>query len=63
MNTSYLATHNFSPRPETIDELKAGLSGDSYGKGSTSLPFKATNARIQPTARRGSSAGYKLTKY
>jgi ribosomal protein S12 methylthiotransferase accessory factor len=42
LNTSYLATHNFSPRPETIDELKAGLSGDSYGKGSTAEQGEAS---------------------
>src|SRR5439155_21994378 len=34
-NTNYLATHNFSWRPETVDELRAGLSGGSFGKGST----------------------------
>lgn len=35
LNTNFLATHNFSSRPETVDELRAGLSGGSYGKGST----------------------------
>ena len=35
MNTNYFATHNFAARPETVDELKAGLSGGSFGKGST----------------------------
>jgi ribosomal protein S12 methylthiotransferase accessory factor len=35
LNTNYFATHNYAPRPETIDELKAGLSGGSFGKGST----------------------------
>jgi bacteriocin biosynthesis cyclodehydratase domain-containing protein len=35
LNTNYFATHNFAPRPETIGELKAGLSGGSFGKGST----------------------------
>jgi bacteriocin biosynthesis cyclodehydratase domain-containing protein len=36
LNTNYLATHNFAARPETVEELKAGLSGGSFGKGSTS---------------------------
>jgi oxazoline/thiazoline synthase len=35
MNTNWLATHNFSAPPETVDQLKAGLSGGSFGKGST----------------------------
>jgi oxazoline/thiazoline synthase len=35
LDASFLAKHNFSPRPETVDALQAGLSGDSYGKGST----------------------------
>jgi ribosomal protein S12 methylthiotransferase accessory factor len=34
LNTNYFATHNFAPRPETVDELKAGLNGGSFGKGS-----------------------------
>jgi ribosomal protein S12 methylthiotransferase accessory factor len=36
LNTNYFATHNFAARPETVGELKAGLSGGSFGKGSTS---------------------------
>jgi oxazoline/thiazoline synthase len=35
LNTNYFATHNCAPRPETVGELKAGLSGGSFGKGST----------------------------
>jgi ribosomal protein S12 methylthiotransferase accessory factor len=35
LNTNYFATHNYAPRPETVEELKAGLSGGSFGKGST----------------------------
>jgi oxazoline/thiazoline synthase len=42
MNTNYLATHNFSFRPETVDELKAGLSGGSFGKGSTAEQGEAS---------------------
>jgi oxazoline/thiazoline synthase len=36
MNTNYFAAHNFAARAETVDELKAGLNGGSFGKGSTS---------------------------
>jgi oxazoline/thiazoline synthase len=42
MNTNFLATHNFSARPETVDELKAGLSGGSFGKGSTAEQGEAS---------------------
>ncbi|GJD49693.1 hypothetical protein OPKNFCMD_2426 [Methylobacterium crusticola] len=42
LNTSYVARHNFSPRPETVQALKAGLGGDSYGKGSTSEQAQAS---------------------
>jgi len=42
LNTNYLATHNFSPHPETVHELKAGLSGGSYGKGSTAEQGEAS---------------------
>jgi oxazoline/thiazoline synthase len=35
LNTNFFATHNFAARPETVGELKAGLSGGSFGKGST----------------------------
>jgi ribosomal protein S12 methylthiotransferase accessory factor len=35
LNTNYFATHNCAPRPESVGELKAGLSGGSFGKGST----------------------------
>lgn len=42
LNTSYIATHNFSPLPETVEELKSGLSGDSYGKGSTAEQGEAS---------------------
>ena len=34
-NASYLAMHNFSPRPESVDALKIGLTRSSYGKGTT----------------------------
>jgi ribosomal protein S12 methylthiotransferase accessory factor len=42
LNTNYLATHNFSARPETIEELKAGLSGGSFGKGSSAEQGEAS---------------------
>ena len=42
MNTNYFATHNFSARPETVDELKAGLSGGSFGKGATAEQGEAS---------------------
>jgi oxazoline/thiazoline synthase len=42
MNTNYFATHNFSWRPQTVDELRAGLSGGSFGKGSTAEQGEAS---------------------
>jgi len=42
MNTNFLATHNFSRLPETVDELKGGLSGGSFGKGSTNEQGEAS---------------------
>jgi oxazoline/thiazoline synthase len=42
MNTNYIAKHNFAPRPETVDELRSGLSGSSYGKGSTAEQGEAS---------------------
>lgn len=35
LNTNYYATHNFSWSAETVNELRAGLSSGSFGKGST----------------------------
>jgi ribosomal protein S12 methylthiotransferase accessory factor len=42
LNTNYLAKHNFSSRPETVDELRSGLSGGSFGKGSTAEQGEAS---------------------
>lgn len=42
LDTSYIASHNFSPRPETVGALKAGLRADSYGKGSTAQQAEAS---------------------
>jgi ribosomal protein S12 methylthiotransferase accessory factor len=42
LNTNYLATHNFSRLPKTVDELKAALNGGSFGKGSTAEQGEAS---------------------
>jgi oxazoline/thiazoline synthase len=42
LNASYLAKHHFAPFPQTVAALKAGLSGDSYGKGSTAEQGEAS---------------------
>jgi bacteriocin biosynthesis cyclodehydratase domain-containing protein len=42
MNTNYLATHNFSAPARTLNELRAGLSGGSFGKGSTAEQGEAS---------------------
>jgi oxazoline/thiazoline synthase len=42
LNTNYFATHNFSARPETVEELKSGLSGGSFGKGATAEQGEAS---------------------
>ncbi len=42
LDASFVARHNFSPSPETVDALQAGLSGDSYGKGSTAEQGEAS---------------------
>jgi ribosomal protein S12 methylthiotransferase accessory factor len=42
MNTSYYAKHNFSGPAGSVDELRAGLSGGSYGKGSTAEQGEAS---------------------
>jgi oxazoline/thiazoline synthase len=42
MNTNYLATHNFSAPATTVNELRAGLSGGSFGKGSTAEQGEAS---------------------
>ncbi len=35
LNTNFHATHNFAPPAETVNDLRAGLGGASFGKGST----------------------------
>jgi bacteriocin biosynthesis cyclodehydratase domain-containing protein len=42
LNTNYFATHNFSSRPRTAGELRAGLGGGSFGKGSTAEQGEAS---------------------
>jgi oxazoline/thiazoline synthase len=42
LNVSYLAKYSFSPLPETVEALRAGLSRDSYGKGSTTEESEAS---------------------
>src|ERR1700734_3426707 len=42
LNTNYHATHNFSPPAETVNDLRAGLGGGSFGKGSTAEQGEAS---------------------
>ena len=42
LNTNYFAKHNFSAPAETVDELKSGLCGGSFGKGSTAEQGEAS---------------------
>src|SRR5580704_7754109 len=42
LNTNYYAAHNFSAPAETVDDLREGLSGGSFGKGSTAEQGEAS---------------------
>ncbi len=42
LNSNYYAGHNFSGPAESVDELRAGLSGGSFGKGSTAEQGEAS---------------------
>ncbi|WP_026606580.1 TOMM precursor leader peptide-binding protein [Methylocapsa acidiphila] len=42
LNTNYHAAHNFAGPSETINELRAGLSSGSFGKGSTAEQGEAS---------------------
>ncbi len=42
LNNSFYAKHNFSAPAKTVNELKAGLAGYSFGKGSTSEQGEAS---------------------
>jgi ribosomal protein S12 methylthiotransferase accessory factor len=42
LNTNYFAMHNFSAPAESVDQLREGLSGGSFGKGSTAEQGEAS---------------------
>jgi bacteriocin biosynthesis cyclodehydratase domain-containing protein len=42
LNTNFYATHNFSAPAGSVNELRAGLSGGSFGKGSTAEQGEAS---------------------
>lgn len=42
LNTNYFAGHNFSGPAHSVDELRHGLSGGSFGKGSTAEQGEAS---------------------
>jgi len=42
LNTNYYAAHNFSAPAETVNDLRAGLLGGSFGKGSTAEQSEAS---------------------
>jgi oxazoline/thiazoline synthase len=42
LNTNFHATHNFSAPAKTVHELRAGLGGGSFGKGSTAEQGEAS---------------------
>jgi ribosomal protein S12 methylthiotransferase accessory factor len=42
MNTNYYAAHNFSAPAHNLNQLRAGLSGGSFGKGSTAEQGEAS---------------------
>jgi bacteriocin biosynthesis cyclodehydratase domain-containing protein len=42
MNTNYFAAHNFSAPAHNLDQLRAGLTGGSFGKGSTAEQAEAS---------------------
>jgi ribosomal protein S12 methylthiotransferase accessory factor len=42
MNTNFFAQHNFSAPAHTVDQLRSGLSGGSFGKGSTAEQGEAS---------------------
>jgi bacteriocin biosynthesis cyclodehydratase domain-containing protein len=42
LNTNYYASHNFSAPARSVGELRAGLSGGSFGKGSTAEQGEAS---------------------
>ncbi|MEZ5891408.1 MAG: TOMM precursor leader peptide-binding protein [Xanthobacteraceae bacterium] len=42
LNTNFYARHNFSAPAKTVNELRAGVSGGSFGKGSTAEQGEAS---------------------
>jgi len=42
LNTNFYAVHNFSAPARSVDQLRAGLSGGSFGKGSTAEQGEAS---------------------
>ena len=42
MNTNFYAAHNFSAPAQTVDALRSGLTGGSFGKGSTAEQGEAS---------------------
>ncbi|WP_454628311.1 TOMM precursor leader peptide-binding protein [Bradyrhizobium cenepequi] len=42
MNTNFFAQHNFSAPARSVDQLRSGLSGGSFGKGSTAEQGEAS---------------------
>ena len=42
LNTNYFAAHNFSAPAVSVDELRSGLQGGSFGKGSTAEQGEAS---------------------
>ena len=42
LNTTYFAKHNFSAPAKTVNELRGGLDGSSFGKGSTAEQGEAS---------------------
>ena len=42
MNTNFFAYHNFSSPAHSVDQLRSGLSGGSFGKGSTAEQGEAS---------------------
>ena len=42
LNTNYYARHNFAGKSQSVHELRAGLSGGSFGKGSTAEQGEAS---------------------
>ena len=42
MNTNFYAAHNFSAPAQNVDQLRAGLTGGSFGKGSTAEQAEAS---------------------